>query len=167
MGASAFGTNPCRRSIFDVFAVEKTETDMRVIFEAIRAARGNRGYGRIIARDGSEINLTEAELNAMESVLLDPVKRLKAEQFVYQSHYFSKDAELSECAQSLVTTEDPMQDILSKIQAASLSVVTRLVPPLEPAQLANDLAWPEAPGAFRLELEPLGQSILRDCQEDE
>lgn len=162
MAASAFDTNPCRRSIFDVFTVEKAETDMRVIFEAIRAARGNREYGRIVARDGSEINITEAELNAMESVLLDPVERLKAEQFVYQSYHFSKDAELSECAQSLVTTEDPMYAILGKIQAASLSVVTRLVPPLEPAPFADDLAWPEAPGPFRLELEPLAQLILRD-----
>jgi hypothetical protein len=118
-----------------------------------------------MARDGSPLTLSEAELNAMESVLLDPVERLKAEQFVHQAHPFSKDAEIGEGVKRLQHLEahgDPMADVLIDMRTALLAVVSRFLPVPEPPVLADDLPWPAVPEPGEVILESLEAAILRD-----
>jgi hypothetical protein len=157
-----FTINPCRHNIFDVFPIDKSDTNMKNVREAIRNARDQWKFGRIVARDGTEITLTEAELNAMESILLDPVERLKAEQFVHQEHRFSQDAEIVQSMHQLEKTQDPMQNVLADIRMALLVVVSRFLPVLEPPPLPDDLPWPVAPGPCEMAFESLETAILRD-----
>ena len=163
MGKIDFKKNPCRRTIFDVFAIDRSETDLRVIRTASQKARDQLKFGRILARDGTELSLTEADLNEMDKILFDPVERLKAEQFVHQGQLFSQDEELASLMRDLVTeNRDPLPDLLAEIQAGALLGLARtmLLEP-SPVPLEDDLPAVELE-ALELELEPLKDAILRD-----
>lgn len=159
-----FTHNPCRRGIFDIFALDRAETDLRAVRAAVQGARDRLQYGRIVARDGSELELTEADLNAAEKVLLDPVERLKAEQLVHQAHRFSEDAELRALVGRLAEDAvDPLPGLVAEIEPAALLAAARgLLPPLAPPPLADDLPWPPPPEPLELHREPLERAILRD-----
>jgi len=162
MVADDFSFNPCRRNIFDVFPIDKSQTDLKAINEKRRNAREQWQYGQLVARDGAKLTLSEAELNAFESLLLDPVERLKAEQFVHQAHRFSQDEELAACLQQLKNQTDLLPELLADLQAAILARLSRFLPPLAPPRLPDDLPWPAPPEPLDLLLEPLEAVILRD-----
>ena len=162
MAGQDFTTNPCRRNIFDVFPVDKADTDMKNVREAMRSARDQWKFGHIVARDGTQLTLTEAELNAMERLLLDPVERLKAEQFVHQTHLFANDADIVRCVQQLEDKDDPIQDVLTDLQGALLAMVRHAIPPLQPPLMEDDLPWPPEPGPCDVMFEPLESAILRE-----
>lgn len=159
-----FSRNPCRHHLFEVFALDKSETDLRRIRDAAQAARGRLGFGRIVARDGTEIQLTEAELNALEKKLLTPLERLQAEQLVHQVHTFASDRELSRCLGRLAEEDqDPMPGVVAEVQAQALRALLRTAPPLPiPAPLPDDLPWPPEPEAYPLRSESLADAVLRD-----
>lgn len=162
MAADDFSFNPCRQNIFDVFPIDKSETDLKAINEKRRSAREQWQYSQLVARDGSKLTLSEAELNAFERLLLDPVERLKAEQFVHQAHSFSQDEELAACLQQLENQADLLPDLLADLQAEILAGLSRFLPPLAPPRMPDDLPWPAPPGPFALALEPLEALVLRD-----
>lgn len=160
-----FGRNPCRHHLFEIFALDKSETDLRIIRAATQAARDRLGFGRLVARDGTAIELTEAELNALEKKLLTPLERLQAEQFVHQAHAFSGDRELARCLDRLAEEDqDPMPGVVAEVQAQALRTLLKTAPPLPiPSPLADDLPWPPEPEAYPLRRETLPDAILRDA----
>jgi len=163
MGKIDPNKNPCRRSIVDVYPIDKSETDLRAIRTASQKVREQLRSGKIVARDGSELSLSEADLNRLDKTLFDPVARLKAEQFVHQAHLFSQDEELADLMQQIREEgRDPLPDLLTDIQAGALLAIARQVlPEPAPLPLADDLPEVELE---RLELrhEPWKEAILRD-----
>jgi hypothetical protein len=159
-----FNGNPCRHHLFEIFALDKSETDLRVIRAATQAARDRLRFGRLVARDGTEIALTEAELNALEKQLLTPLERLKAEQLVHQAHTFANDPELSRCLGRLAEEDqDPMPGLVADVQAQALRALLKTTPPLPPpSPLADDLPWPPEPEGCPLRRESLTDAVLRD-----
>ena len=160
-----FRRNPCRHHLFEVFALDKSETDLRVIRAATQAARDRLRFGRLMARDGTEIALTEAELNALEKQLLTPLERLQAEQLVHQEHTFGSDQELTRCLERLAEEDtDPMPGVVAEVQAQALHILLKTAPLLQPPpSLADDLPWPPEPEACELRRESLADAILRDA----
>jgi hypothetical protein len=157
--------NPCRRNIFDVFQIDKSETDIASIRNAIREARNRLGYGEMIGSDGTKLELSEAELNNMESVLLDPVARLKEELFVHQAHPFLKDQALAGCIDRLAALEkksDAMKDLISETRKPLLTALARFLPPLSPLTLEDDLPWPEPPAPMPITRKSLEEGIFSD-----
>ncbi len=162
MGRIDPNRNPCRHNIFDAYAIDKSEIDIKVIRGASLKARDQLKFGKIVARDGAELQLTEAELNEMDKVLFDPVARLKSEQFVHQAHSFSQDEELTVLVRQLEEARDPLPDLLAKIQARTLATLVRQVLPQPvPQPLADDLT-PVELEPLDLQLESLRDAILRD-----
>jgi hypothetical protein len=160
-----FSRNPCRHHLFEVFALDKSETDLRIIRAATQAARDRLGFGRLVARDGTALELTEAELNALEKKLLTPLERLQAEQLVHQAHAFSSDRELARCLGRLAEEDrDPMPGLVADLQAQALRVLLKTTPPLPPpSSLSDDLPWPPEPEACELRRESLLDAILRNA----
>ena len=159
-----FNRNPCRYHIFDIFALDKSETDLRKIRAAIQATRDRLHFGKIEARDGTTIQLSEAEFNTLEKELVHPVERLKAEQLVHQAHAFSRDAELARCIESLANQEgDTLPKLLHEVQGqALLAVVKATIPLLVSSPLADDLPWPPEPPAYFPKRESREDAILRE-----
>ena len=155
-----FTFNPCIRNIFEVFEIDKQETDARVINEARRRTWEKWESKHLTTQDASIIS--KAELNAMEKRLLDPVERLKAEQFVHQAHRFSPDEELSQCLGRLDSEFDPWPELLAELRKALLARLSRFLPPLEVITLDDDIAWPPVPEPFDPKLETPARTILRD-----
>jgi hypothetical protein len=163
--ASEFETNPCRCSLFDVFHLDKAVTDIRAIREAIRDAKNRQRFDSLTARDGTPLQLTEAQLNNLEKRLLDPIERLKEEQLVHQAYLFGQDEALKSCVDALAASEDTTHQVgslLSDTRTAVLQMISRFLPPLEPPQLADDLPWPEPPATRPAVREDLAEAILRD-----
>jgi len=155
--------NPCRHNIFDVFLIDKSEMDIGIIREKIRAARDRLDSGNLRARDGRELTLSEAEVNPMEAILLDPLGRLQAEQFVHQAHLFSQDEELVRVMAQLDRQKnDPVEQLLGPLEKALLRSLTRALPPLKQRRLEDDLPWPDEPGSCAVQREPPEAAILRD-----
>lgn len=155
--------NPCHGNVFDVFLIDKSETDVRVIREELRNARDRLEFDKFRTRDGRRLTLSEAELNRMEAILLDPLQRLQAEQFVHQAHLFSEDEELARCLTELtLEEEDPIDDLLSTLEQALLRMIVGALPPPEPCPIEDDLPWPNEPGSCPPQLETLEEAILRD-----
>jgi hypothetical protein len=163
MGKIDSKKNPCRRNIFDVFKIDKSETDIKTIRGASQKSRDQLKFGKIVARDGTELSLTEADLNEMDKILFDPVARLQAEQFVHQAHLFSQDEELGGLMRQLETEgHDPLPDLLAEVQAGALLALARQVlPEPAPPALADDLPQVEL-DPLELHLEPWKDVILRD-----
>lgn len=159
-----FRRNPCRHHLFEVFVLDKSETDLRVIRAAAQTARDRLRFGRLAARDGTGIALTEAELNALEKQLLTPLERLQVEQLVHQEHTFGGDPELARCLERLAEEDgDPMPAVVAEAQARALRILLTTAPPLQPpAPLADDLPWPPEPEACELRRESLTDAVLRD-----
>jgi hypothetical protein len=163
MGKIDLSRHPCRRSIFDVFEIDKSETDIKVIRAASQKAREQLKFAKIVARDGTELSLTEADLNEMDKILLDPVARLKAEQFVHQAHSFSQDEKLAALMRQLEEVCDPLPGLLAEIQAGALaSLARKVLPQSVPPPLEDDLP-PVVIEPLELQLESLRDSILREC----
>ncbi len=162
MAISDFTINPCRRNIFDIFQIDKSEIDLRVINGASKNAREMWKYGKLKARDGSTLELSEAELNAMVNCLLNPLERLRAEQFTHQAHHFIEDEQLARCLRRLETETDLMPDLVNGLQESLFGRLIRFLPPLAPRNLSDDLAWPEPPEPCDLTRETLAMAILRD-----
>ncbi len=163
MGKIDISKNPCRRNIFDVYPIDKLETDIRAIRAASQQARDQLKFGKIVARDGSELSLSEADLNEMDEILFDPVARLKAEQFVHQPHLLSRDEELAGLLRQLETeTCDPLPNLLIEVQVGSLlTFVRQVLPEPAPPPLADDLPEVELE-RLDLRLESWKEAILRD-----
>jgi hypothetical protein len=159
-----FSRNPCRHHLFEVFALDKSETDLRAILTTTQAARDRLHFGKIVARDGTEIQISESELNALEKGLLTPVERLKAEQFVHQAHTFSRDPELAWCIEGLTGEDvDALPELLAEVQGQTLLAVVRTTMPLlAPPPLADDLPWPPEPESRAPQRETLAEAVLRD-----
>lgn len=159
-----FARNPCRHHLFEVFGLDPSETDLRAIRTAVQTARDRLGFGRIVARDGTAIELSEADLNALEKELLTPVERLKAEQLVHSMRAFASDPELAWCIERLAQQDrDPVPELIADVRAqAVLAVIEAAVPLLAPPHLADDLPWPSAPASRALRRESLVESVLRD-----
>lgn len=160
-----FKVNPCRCSVFDVFQLDKTETDIRAIREAIRETKNRFKCGVLVNADGIPMSLTEAQLNNLEKKLLDPVERLKEEQLAHQAHPLGKDEALSSCLQALAARkegDDPTAALFAEMQGALLKLLGRFMPPLDPPHLDDNLPWPESPAPMTLVREGLEEAILRD-----
>src|SRR6476660_9069107 len=113
-----FTQNPCRHHLFEVFALDKSETDLRALRTAVQAARDRLRFGRLLARDGSQLQLKEADLNALEKQLLNPVECLKAEQLVHQAHPFARDGALALCLDRLAAEDkDPLPGLRAEARA--------------------------------------------------
>lgn len=155
--------NPCRCTIFDVYPIDKSEIDIRVIRAASQKARDQLKFGKIVARDGGELSLSEANLNEMDEILFDPVARLQAEQFVHQAHSFSQDEELADLMRQLGEEgRDPLPGLLTDIQAGALLAIARqILPEPTPPPLADDLPEVELE-RLELRLESWKEAILRD-----
>lgn len=152
--------NQARRSIFHVFRIDKSVTDIKSINEAVNEAKRRVKFGKVVAGDGTPLD--EAQVNSLLKSLLDPIERLKAEQFVHQAHLFSKDGELAECVSRLEQADDPLPQLLAASRGSVLSLLYRFLPPLTPPALEDDLPWPEPPTALALVREGLEDAILRD-----
>jgi hypothetical protein len=159
-----FRRNPCRFHLFEVFAVDRSETDLRTLRAAVQTARDRLRYGRIVARDGTELELTEAQLNALESELLDPLRRLRAEQLVHREHPFTRDPELATLLGELQDEElDPFPPLLADARTELLTAVLDVfLPTYHPPPLPDDLPWPPDPEPLELHREPPEEAILRD-----
>jgi hypothetical protein len=160
-----FSRNPCRHHLFEVFALDKSETDLRTVRAAAQAAHDRLRFGKLTARDGSELRMSEAELNRLEQVLMTPVARLAAEQLVHQAHSFAKDPELTGCIASLAAVAaDPLAAELGPAQEqVLLRLVRDAMPPLPPSTLADDLPWPPPPPAWAPRRESPAEAVLRDA----
>jgi hypothetical protein len=162
-----FDENPYRRNAFDAFPLSKLETSIRNIRRVINKARGdwkdNRGV--LIARDGAEWQVTEAQLNSLEDQLLDPLRRLQVEQFVHQEHLFAEDDEIRALAQEIeaaLRREKMPVELLDRLRAELIARLTRLLPAPHPAAVTDDLPWPEPPPALSVSLEPFESTLLRE-----
>lgn len=143
--------NPHLHRLFEVFRLDKSETRLAVIREAVAAARARQA-------------LDEALLNNLETVLLDPLRRLRAEQFVHQAHSLTRDEELAGCLARLASERgDPLAGLLPALESALLKACAGLLPPFKPQPLADDLPWPPDPGALPIEWEPAEREVLRDA----
>ena len=160
-----FSKNPCRHHLFEVFALDRSETDLRTVRAAVQAARDHLRFGKIVARDGAELRLSEADLNALEAELLSPIERLKAEQLIHQEHTFLRDPELSRCLESIAREEgDVLAELLAKVQGeALLAVVRATLSPLPSSPLPDDLPWPPAPEGQAVRHESLLDAVLREA----
>lgn len=165
-----FNTNPCRRSAFEAFGLSKQETDLRVIRRCItetkRAWRDS--GGALIGRDGSRWDVSEAELNAMELEICDPMRRLRAEEFVHSSHTFAVEKVLVRLVESLEKDffkkeeEEEMEQTLDSLSTAGAGLIIDLLP--EPSlDAVDDLPWPSPPTPFPMELEPLEKTLMREA----
>ncbi len=159
-----FSNNPCRSHLFEIFALDKSETDLRTLRSAVNTTRDRLRFGKIKARDGSEIELTEADFNALEEKLYDPLQRLQAEQLVHQEHLFAGDQELISALRELEDEDPaPFTDLLEEARPqVLLAVLQAFLPSFEPPVLVDDLPWPEEPEPFELHREPLEEAILRE-----
>ncbi|HWP43376.1 MAG TPA: hypothetical protein VNO14_09090 [Blastocatellia bacterium] len=157
-----FSVNPCRRSIFDVFRLDKGETAIPAILRAVADAKERLKFGRNRSSDGTDLELTEAQLNNLQERLFDPLARLKEEQIVHQTHLFAQDEELARGIAALEERDDGLKDALAQAQEASLRVVGRLLPPPDCSRIEDDLPWPELPAPLALRREALDDAILRD-----
>ena len=162
-----FARNPYRRNAFDAFPLDKAETSIKNIRLVLNRTRADwkDNKGRLLARDGSEWQLTEAQLNGMEEIILDPLRRLQLEQFVHQEHVMVHDPALVETADRLaaeLSNAVMSSRIVDDIGGDLVGVLGRSLSPAAPAPLVDDLAWPEPPAPFDLELESLAQTILRE-----
>jgi hypothetical protein len=161
-----FARNPCRHHLFEVFALDKSETDLRAILAATLAARDRLRFGKMVAGDGAELQISEAELNRLEQVLLSPVARLEAEQLVHQAHSFARDPGLAACLARLAhaAAGDPLAAELElALQRVLLLLVRAALPPLPPVTLADDLPWPPAPETSVPRRESPAAAALRDA----
>ncbi len=162
-----FDQNPYRRNAFDAFPLDKRETNLRVIRTAIAASQGDwkdRG-GTLVARDGTPWEVSEAQLNGLVEIILDPLKRLQEEQFVHREHLFTEDDEVAAASAALeeelrqATTSNA---VLSVLRDRLIAMLGRLLPPPAPAPLVDDLPWPEPLTPFRVEIEAFGVTIFRE-----
>lgn len=159
--------NPCRRTAFEAFGLDKNETSIKNIRRATTQARASwkDNGGKLTAGDGSEWELSEAALNSLEKQILDPLERLRLEQFVHEEHWFATGDEL---AQLLADVEQAAgQDhawlqLLDQLDTALLQRVVRFLPELERPAIEDDLPWPDPPEAAAVELEPFEVTILRE-----
>ncbi len=158
-----FRSNPCRHHLFEVFALDPSETDLYKVRKAVEATWGRLGFGKIVARDGTEIKIGEADLNRLKEQLLTPLSRLQAEQFVHRPHPLAGDPELARAVERLAAEE---RDATAEVVAAARTeLVLRLVKealPAPPPPLADDLPWPPEPGEQPLRRESLAEAVLRD-----
>lgn len=162
-----FDENPYRRNAFDAFPLSKLETSIRNIRRVINKARGDwkDNHGVLIARDGTEWQVTEARLNSLEEQLLDPLRRLRVEQFVHQEHLFAEDDEIRALAREIETglrREKMPAELLDRLRGELIARLTRLLPAPHPAPVTDDLPWPELPPALPVSLEPFESTLLRE-----
>jgi hypothetical protein len=158
-----FTRNPCRHHLFEIFNLDKSETDLRAIRTAVQEVQGRLRYSRIVARDGTVLTLSEADLNTLSKVLLTPLERLKTEQLVHQAHAFSQDRELALCMESLaVEEEDPLPGLIAEVQGQALRTLVRTALPLPSPFLADDLPWPPEPEGYELRRESIKEAIQRE-----
>lgn len=162
--ARSLTTHPCRYNAFEVFAVDPSETDLRLLRAAVQTARDRLRFGKVVARDGRELELTEADLNTLEQELLDPARRLQAEQFVHPQHLFARDPEIGLLLAELAGEEaDPLPELLEEARPSILTAVLwTLLPTVTPPVLADDLPWPPDPEPCELKRESLEEAILRE-----
>ena len=158
----SFQINPCRQNIFEVFRLDKVETDPGAILAAINKAKTQLSNGIMVARDGTEFSLSEAQLNNLEKILLDPLERLKAEQLVHQAHFFSHDEEFAGAAHALRQEDDSMQMLLVDMKSALVVVLGQFLPSFTPPHLEDDQPWPDPPAPLELVREAWTAAILRD-----
>lgn len=155
--------NPCYPTLFDVFHIDPDETDMRIIRAEIQNARDRLKFGKLHDPKGRELPLNEADLNRLEDLLLDPIARLEAEQFVHRRHRFEDDQELLQTLDALLAErEDPIELLLTILEEALTHSILTFIPPFEPEPLADDLPWPETPDPYPVDLLPLEQAMLMD-----
>ena len=160
-----FKSNPCRHNLFEVFRLDKAETGIRAINEAIQATKNRFKYGKLTTRDGEELDLSEAQLNHLEKKLRDPIARLREEQIVHQFHLFAHDEALGGRLLALAAYEETAGQVgtlLAETQSATLAMVKRYLPPFTPPSLADDLPWPEPPAPGAPAREDWAAVILRD-----
>jgi hypothetical protein len=159
--------NPYRHNAFDAFPLDTQETTIKTIRRVIGQARSDwkDHKGRLVARDGTEWERTEAQLNGLVETMVDPLRRLQAEQFVHREHIFARDPELIAAAEALGaelrdTIASPQ--ILDDLRGSLVGELSKFLPAPAPARLADDLPWPEMPAPIEIALEPLTQTILRE-----
>jgi hypothetical protein len=160
-----FKNNPCRLNLFEVFWLDKAETGIRAINEAIQATKNRAKFGKLTTRDGTELDLSEAQLNRLEKELRDPIARLREEQIAHQIHLFAHDEALAGQLQALVKREEAagqVRTLLAETQSATLAMVRNYLPPFTPPALADDLPWPEPPAPGAPTREDWDAVILRD-----
>jgi hypothetical protein len=162
-----FQQNSYRRNPFDVFPLRKDETNIRNIRQQIQQGRNiwSAQDHTILARDGSEWDLTEAELNSLEKEISEPLPRLQKEQFVHQQHYFVEDPEMTALIEQLEHALRPgpiPEELLNILCAAAVGKLARFLPEPRPPAIRDDLPWPDPPEPFPLELEPIEKCIDRE-----
>ena len=162
-----FKDDPYRRNAFDAFPLRKDEVGIRAIRQLVQSGRESwrEHGGKVQARDGTEWELSEAQLNSLERSITDPLSRLQLEQFVHQQHYFATDTEIAALIAALEHDLAPTQlpsEVLEALSAALAAQLTTLLPEPSAPQLEDDLPWPEPPVPFAVELEPIDAILLRE-----
>jgi hypothetical protein len=155
--------NPCRRHPFEVFGIDKSETNRRNITSQVESAKDllKHEQGAVKGPDGESFVVGEARINELEAILNDPLRRLQAEQFVHQAHPFSGDVELAAALEAeFSSVSAPLQTLDSG--AVIASALGPLLPEIEHADLPDDLPDPARPEPFPVEVERWDQTILRD-----
>ena len=162
-GIAMFEDNPCLQNPFEVFRIDRSETDLRAIRERVKDARETWEFDgrKIKTRGGAELAVDEAHMNEFQARLFDPLCRLKEEQFVHQAHSFAGDSELSQAVGEFLAPAEAAA-LPGGDRAAVLKVLAARVPPIPAPHLADDLPWPAWPEPFQVETETLEAAILRD-----
>jgi hypothetical protein len=155
--------NPCRKTLFDVFGIDKSSTELKDIRRRIRDAREVWGHQKHCVKgpEGVTFVVDEARMNELEKRLLDPLKRLQEEQFVHQAHPFADDTELSE-ALALVKATGKQSVESVDMQTVVAGVLGALLPEVSAFKLPDDLPEPLQPEPFPIEQEPLEKAVQRD-----
>ena len=159
----AFEKNPCRRTAFEAFRIDKSETNPLTINSTIRDAFNSlqNGNALIKERDGTDWQISQADLNKLKDIMLCPVERLGTEQFVHETHLFRKDTILDELLAKLDEPYDTrkfIESVLARLWPALIAVV----PYPEPEPMEDDLPQPDLCEHFQVPVEPLDVTILRE-----
>lgn len=159
-----FEENPCRWNALEIFRLDRSITELNAIYERERATRDEWKFNdrKIKLRDGEVRALEEARLNEFQKHIDNPVLRLQEERYAHQIHSFAGDEELL-IAVNQLDGEQSGEEIPIVAGSALASVIGGLLPSVEPAQIEDDLPWPDSPKPMPVENEPLENAILRDC----
>jgi hypothetical protein len=159
-----FEENPCRWNLFEVFQIDRSETNKRAILHRVSDTRDLWKHHEeiVVLRNGERRPTEEARLNELEGRLNNPLQRLKDEQLAHQFHSFAGDEELQSAVMRLTEAVVPAQTP-SVAGAALVSAIGPLLPSISPPRMEDNLAWPDPPAAFQVEQESLQDAILRDC----
>jgi len=161
--------DPCSHNAFDAYAaLATTLTDLRQIRSVIRRRKSDweHAEGKVKCRDGSEWEISEAEMLAFEKELLDPIDRLRAEQFAHREHRFALDEELSSVLEELfaekVDESSFPTEVLAQVRESVVGKLTAYLPDPAPEPVDDELQWPVEPEPLELQYEKYEDTLLRD-----